>query len=54
MLLPKCDKPHKKPDGHWFDEDRIEMVKEEVIKPATVTGRRPGPDSPAPGGGRDY
>lgn len=54
LLLPKAVKPHKKPAGHWFDEDRLEIIKEEVVKPEEVTGKRPGPEAPAPGGSRDY
>ena len=56
LLLPECEegKTHKKPVGHWFDEDRLELVQAEVIKPEKVTGKNPGPDMVAPGGRRDY
>ena len=54
LLIPKTVKPHKKPDGHWFDEDRLEVVEKEVVKAKKVTGKKPGPDAPAPGGTREY
>jgi hypothetical protein len=61
LLLPECKKPHKKAIGQWFDEERLNLVKPEVIKEEEVTpaktrgrGRRLGADMPAPGGGRDY
>ncbi len=23
LIMPKCKETHKKPDGHWFDEERL-------------------------------
>lgn len=54
LVFPECKKSHKKPDGHWFDEDRLGLLKEEVVKPEKVRGKNPGADMPAPGGKREY
>ena len=55
LVFPECVKPHKKPTGHWFDEERLELIEEAVVTQEEVTnGKDPGPDLPAPGGEREY
>jgi len=54
LLTPKCVKSSEKPVGHWFDEDRMELIKKEAVKAKEVTGDSPGADMPAPGGTREH
>ena len=57
LIIPRCEKSHEKPAGHWFDEERIDLVKAEVVKAKEVSStsrRRKGPDIQAPGGSREY
>ena len=58
LIFPECKKSHKKPAGHWFDEERLALLEKEVVKATEVTSKRrfsrKGADTPAPGGSREY
>ena len=46
LLAPGVDKDGKLPDGHWFDEQRLEREAGDAIK--LDNGSTPGCDIPAP------
>lgn len=50
LLTPKCDEPHKKPEGHWFDENRVRIEEGEsqiqLVVEDEVNSK--GPDKVAP------
>ena len=46
LVVPPVDKEGKKPDGHWFDEQRLRQVGDEVIR--LENGSHPGPDQSPP------
>jgi hypothetical protein len=54
LITPSCEKEFKKPDAHWFDEGRLEIVETEKVKSKDVQGDNNGPDLCAPGGKREY
>ena len=45
LISPKCNDENVNSDAHWFDEDRIEIIKEEKIK---IKNSNNGPDRMAP------
>ena len=47
LLTPKCKEDGSYNEGRWFDEARIEYVKEGIV-PEDVQGEKPGGDLEAP------
>lgn len=49
LLVPKTDDPCKRPDGEWFDEQRLELLQSKsVVISEEDNVRAPGADIPAP------
>ncbi len=46
LVSPKTDDPNKKPEPHWFDSNRLEILPEVVI--SLKTDKEQGPDRAAP------
>jgi hypothetical protein len=53
LVIPKSPKPHESPDGVWYDEERLDLIrKQDVNLKDTPRKKENGPDIPAPGGKR--